>query len=72
MDKFVEGKRRDDGRTFWCPNGHQLGFTKPEPELEILRTEVKTLKEKLEASEREVSRLRAELDVWAPRKENVA
>lgn len=69
MDKFLEGERRSDGNTFWCPNGHQLGFPKSAPEVETLRAKVRDLEAKLEKANAEVDRLRVELEVWAPRKD---
>jgi predicted RNase H-like nuclease (RuvC/YqgF family) len=74
----VEDLWRKSEKTFYCPNGHGLVWTKPketdeEKELKKLRTEVKELKEKLLAAERQseehkkrVDELAAELEIWQP------
>lgn len=43
---FIQ-KRREDGETFYCPNGHSLGFGKGEND---------RLKKQLESAQREVQR----------------
>jgi len=52
-----ERQRRNDKRTFWCPNGHGAVYG---------TSEADTLRRKLEDAERDTNRLRAENDqAWA-------
>jgi len=64
-------------RIFICPNGHSLSFPKGKSALEIerdkLTTEVKSLREKLEKSSKDLELLAAkvvelttELEIWKP------
>lgn len=79
----VEDLWRKSEKTFYCPNGHGLVWfglvwTKPketdeEKELKKLRAEVKELKAKLLAAEKQseehkkrVDELAAELEIWQP------
>lgn len=76
--KKIEEMWRESGKTFYCPNGHTLNWSKPkespeQKELKQLRSEVKELKEKLATSEkqtedhkRRVDELTAELEIWRP------
>lgn len=74
----IEKMWRESGKSFVCPNGHSLHWSKPtetpeQKELKGLRTEVKKLTEKLEAAEQraaeykvKVEELTAELEIWKP------
>lgn len=78
FSKKIEEMWRKDEKTFYCPNGHSLVWKKPkeseeQKELKKLRAEVKELKEKLAASEKnaEAEKKRAddlanELEIWRP------
>lgn len=78
FSKKIEEMWRKSEKTFYCPNGHTLVWTKPkesaeEKELKTLRVEVKELKEKLVAAEKQteiqkkrVEELTTELEIWRP------
>ena len=78
FSKKIEEMWRDTGKSFYCPNGHTLHWSKPketpeERELKKLKLEVGELKEKLMAAEKQtedqkkrVDELTTELEIWRP------
>lgn len=60
MPRQFEKKRRDDGGTFYCPNGHGAVFRKSTAQIE---------RDKREAAEREAQRLRDRLVAEANERE---
>lgn len=78
FSKKIEEMWRKDEKTFYCPNGHSLVWNKPketeeQKELKKLKAEVKELKEKLVAAEKQVedqkqrvNELTTELEIWRP------
>lgn len=76
--KKIEEMWRKSGKTFHCPNGHNLAWSKDAEtaeakELKKLKIEHQALKEKLEAVSQEAAKqkkraddLAAELEIWQP------
>lgn len=74
----IEEMWRNSEKTFYCPNGHQLHWSKPketeeQKELKSLRSKVSDLEKKLEAAQKEVAEqkkraddLQTELEIWRP------
>jgi hypothetical protein len=74
----IEKMWRESGKTFVCPNGHSLHWSKPtetpeQKELKVLRTEVKDLKTKLdealtltETQKKKIEELQTEIEIWKP------
>lgn len=71
----VETIWRSSGKTFYCPNGHALCWPKqPEtPEIEKLRTEIKSLNSKLteaqakiDLQKKKISDLELDLEIYKP------
>lgn len=54
--------RKQDGRSFFCPNGHELKFTNsPASKMEKLTEELEETKEELRNAQTEITRLKCEL-----------
>ena len=78
FDKKIEEMWRESEKTFFCPNGHHLHWSKPketpeQKELKSLRSKVTDLEKKLEAAKQEADNqkkraddLQAELEIWRP------
>lgn len=78
FSKKIEEMWRKSEKTFHCPNGHPLQWTKSketdeQKELKKLRVEVKELNDKLlaankqaEEQKKKVDELTTELEIWRP------
>lgn len=43
LEKIYSERRRKDGDRWYCPNGHGQSYTKPKPEIEVLKARVAAL-----------------------------
>lgn len=73
ISKEAEQAWRKSGQWFHCPNGHQMRWTKPDPEVEQLRKEVADLKDKLSLANKTIDEQKAhiktlslEVAIWKP------
>ena len=57
---------KQTGRSYSCPNGHRQHYNKPVPELEALRTKVKTLEKQAEKDKATIEELTREVEIWRP------
>lgn len=67
IPKAMERRRRQDGRSFYCPNGHSLFFSTNETEEEKLKK--KLLRKQREAEVQRQRAVRAEQDAAAKREQ---
>jgi hypothetical protein len=77
LTQALEGLRQKDHRDFSCPNGHAQHYNKPEvdprdAELIKLRAELVDARALIEKLQAELDTLKIEVELWKPRKEEVA
>lgn len=62
MDETIAALRKDDGKEFWCPNGHAQYFTTSKQKiLDKVAKELAETKEELQEAKVEIRRLKCEL-----------
>ena len=66
LSATYEGRRRSDGLTFYCPNGHSLSYG--ETETDRLLKGIAAIQTRLDARGRELVEARAELKACQRRK----
>lgn len=59
VPRDFDKKRRQDGKTFHCPNGHSLSYR--ETELDRVRAQVRRLERRLDQRQNVISELRMEI-----------